>query len=166
MESAVLGNVLGIISVVLGAIGIFITLQIKTKIDNKDKLIDSLITNTKKSQLFWKSFDELADKEVVIQNLEDKSIPCDFGVNSIRESQSYYISNENGYLFLLEIYHGDPEVMSPKYDTLALIIYKRNDDICSLSDFERIEQKRLKELKALIQNSNTYFSLANELINN
>lgn len=164
MESAILSNVLGIISIIIGIIGIVISLQIKKKIDNKDKLIESLISNTRKSNLLWKPFAEIENKEQIVNYLDDNNIPCDWGVNTIRESQSYYISNEDGYILLLEIFHGFPEVTSPEEDTLALIIYQKNNEACSLSDFEKIEQYRLKDLKSLIQKQNTFFSLANEIV--
>ena len=164
MDSPVLSNVLGISSLIVGIVGVIISLQIKKRIDNKDKLIKTLIRRTKQSMLNWEELSQLEEKDAIINKLEEKNIPCDYGVNTIREKQSYYLGNEKGYILLLEIYHGDPDVMSPEYDTLALMIYKKDNDVCSLSDFEKIEQKKLKELKKLIQNRNPFFALANEVI--
>lgn len=164
MDSPILSNVLGIISLIIGAIGIIISLQIKRRVDNKDALVKTLIRRTKQSTLNWKSLSQLAEKKEIINTLEEKGTPCDYNVNTIRENQSYYLCNEEGFILLLEIYHGDPEVMSPKYDTLALMIYKKNNAVCSLSDFEKVEQKKLKKLNKLIQNSNSFFGLANEII--
>lgn len=164
MDSPVLSNVLGISSLIIGIVGVIISLQIKKRIDNKDKLIKTLIRRTKQSMLNWEELSQLEEKNVIINKLEEKNIPCDYGVNTIREEQSYYLGDEKGYILLLEIYHGDPDVMSPEYDTLALVIYKKDNGVCSLSDFEKIEQKKLKELKKLIQNRNPFFVLANEII--
>lgn len=164
MDSPILSNVLGMISLMIGIMGIIISLQIKRRIDNKDAFIKTLIRRTKQSMLNWKVLSQLADKEAIINKLEEKRLPCDYNFNTIRESQSYYLCNDEGYILLLEIYHGDPEVMSPEYDTLALLIYKKNNDVCSLSDFEKVEQKKLKELKRLIRKSNSFFSLANEIV--
>ena len=164
MDSPVLSNVLGMISLVIGIIGIIISLQIKNRIDNKDALIKTLLRRTRQSALHWKNLSQLKEKEVIINRLEEKGIPCDYGVNTIREDQSYYLCNDDGFILLLEIYHGDPEATSPEYDTLALMIYKKDNEVCSLSDFEKVEQKKLKELKKLIQESNSFYSLANEII--
>lgn len=164
MDSPILSNILGICSLTIGIVGVIISLQIKRRIDDKNKLIKNLIRRTKQSTLNWEKFSQLADKGVIINKLEEKNIPCDYCINTIKEDQSYYIGNEKGYILLLEICHGDPDVVSPKYDTLALMIYKKNNTVCSLSDFEKIEQKKLKKLKSLIKNRNCFLTLANEII--
>lgn len=164
MDSPILSNVLGVISLIVSVIGIIISVQIKCRIDDKDVLIKTLISRTKRSALNWKNLSQLTEKKIIINTLEEKGIPCDYCINTIRESQSYYLCNEEGFILLLEIYHGDPKLMSPEYDTFALMIYKKNNTVCSLSDFEKVEQKKLKKLKKLIQNSNSFYSLANEII--
>ena len=106
----------------------------------------------------------LDEKESIVRLLEEKGLPCDYDNNTIRESQSYYINNNDGYILLLELYHGDPAVMSPKYDTLGLFIVTKEKEACSLSDFEKVEQKKLKELKYHIQSYNNLFGLVNEIM--
>lgn len=61
MDSPILSNVLGIISLIIGAIGIIISLQIKRRVDNKDALVKTLIRRTKQSTLNWKSLSQLAE---------------------------------------------------------------------------------------------------------
>lgn len=61
MDSPILSNVLGIISLIIGAIGIIISLQIKRRVDNKDALVKTLIRRTKQSILNWKSLSQLAE---------------------------------------------------------------------------------------------------------
>lgn len=157
LSSSLLGNALGLA-------GIIISLQIKKKIDDKNSLIKKLVYKTKQSTLYWKNFYMLDEKESIVRLLEEKGLPCDYGNNTIRESQSYYINNNDGYILLLELYHGDPAEMSPKYDTLGLLIVTKEKEVCSLSDFEKVEQKKLKELKHHIQSYNNLFGLVNEIM--
>ena len=43
MDSPILSNILKIISLIIGVIGIIISLQIKSRVDNKDALFKTLI---------------------------------------------------------------------------------------------------------------------------
>lgn len=61
MDSPILSNVLEIISLIIGIIGIIILLQIKSRVDNKDALVKTLIRRTKQSILNWKSLSQLAE---------------------------------------------------------------------------------------------------------
>lgn len=60
MDSPILSNILEIISLIIGVIGIIISLQIKRRVDNKDALVKTLIRRTKQSILNWKSLSQLA----------------------------------------------------------------------------------------------------------
>jgi hypothetical protein len=61
MDSPILSNILEIISLIIGVIGIIISLQIKRRVDNKDALVKTLIRRTKQSILNWKSLSQLAE---------------------------------------------------------------------------------------------------------
>lgn len=61
MDSPILSNILVIISLIIGVIGIIISLQIKSRVDNKDALVKTLIRRTKQSILNWKSLSQLAE---------------------------------------------------------------------------------------------------------
>lgn len=61
MDSPILSNILEIISLIIGVIGIIISLQIKSRVDNKDALVKTLIRRTKQSTLNWKSLSQLAE---------------------------------------------------------------------------------------------------------
>ena len=61
MASPILSNILEIISLIIGVIGIIISLQIKRRVDNKDALFKTLIRRTKQSILNWKSLSQLAE---------------------------------------------------------------------------------------------------------
>lgn len=61
MDSPILSNILEIISLIIGVIGIIISLQIKSRVDNKDALFKTLIRRTKQSILNWKSLSQLAE---------------------------------------------------------------------------------------------------------
>lgn len=61
MDSPILSNILEIIFLIIGVIGIIISLQIKSRVDNKDALVKTLIRRTKQSILNWKSLSQLAE---------------------------------------------------------------------------------------------------------
>ena len=61
MDSPILSNILEIIFLIIGVIGIIISLQIKRRVDNKDALVKTLIRRTKQSILNWKSLSQLAE---------------------------------------------------------------------------------------------------------
>lgn len=83
---------------------------------------EGLIEKTKTGKLEWmplSSFHKMRDLDMEFDN---GFASIDFGVNSIRENNSYYFKFNDGYVFLFEIYHGDSEVTSPEMDTLALMV--------------------------------------------
>lgn len=87
-----------------------------------DGFTAGLIEKTKMGKLEWMplaSFHKMRDLDMEFDN---GFASIDFGVNSIRENNSYYFKFNDGYVFLFEIYHGDPEVTSPEMDTLALMV--------------------------------------------
>lgn len=61
MDSPILSNALGIISLIIGVIGMIISSQIKSRVDNEDALVKTLIRRTKQSTLNWKSLSQLAE---------------------------------------------------------------------------------------------------------
>ena len=61
MDSTILSNILVIISLIIGVIGIIISLQIKSRVDNEDALVKTLIRRTKQSTLNWESLSQLAE---------------------------------------------------------------------------------------------------------
>lgn len=61
MDSPILSNILGIISLIIGVIRIIISLQIKSRVDNEDALVKTLIRRTKQPTLNWKSLSQLAE---------------------------------------------------------------------------------------------------------
>lgn len=61
MDSPILSNILVIISLIIGVIGIIISLQIKSRVDNEDALVKTLIRRTKQSTLNWESLSQLAE---------------------------------------------------------------------------------------------------------
>mgnify|MGYP001025816195 FL=1 len=87
-----------------------------------DGFTEGLIEKTKMGKLKWmplSSFHKMRDLDMEFDN---GFASIDFGVNSIRENNSYYFKFNDGYVFLFEIYHGDPEVTSPEMDALALMV--------------------------------------------
>lgn len=165
LTCSVTGNVLGIISIILGVWSILISLRIKQDIKDKDTIIDLLIEKTKYGRITWKPIVDCKEFEEIEDFLVDNWIPCDYGVNSIRYSQSYYIKSRKGYLLLLELYHGFPEITSPELDTIALIEFDNKKSAICISNFEEIEQAELYTLKNLIQNRNIEYSVINTILN-
>ena len=87
---------------------------------------EGLIEKTKKGKLEWmplSSFYKMKDLDIEFDN---GFAGIDFGVNNIRENNSYFFKYNDGYVFLFEIYHGDPDVTSPEMDTLALMVKINN----------------------------------------
>lgn len=163
--SSELGNTVGILSLFFGIWGVLLALNIKRVIDNKENTLKKLLGKTKNGSLCWNRFYDCSEKESILAVLDERGIPCDFGVNSVRETQSFYLENAKGYILLLEIYHGDPDVTSPELDTLALIIYEKSGKVSCLSDFERIEQKKLYELKDIILQADSAYQIINDILN-
>lgn len=116
--------------------------------------VEGLIEKTKEGKLEWRPFSVFEEKREIFKELENGRGNFDYGVNSIRESASYYLQSGEGYVFLFVIYHGDPSITSPAMDTLRLMVKVNNilplDD---LSDcFGEEEQEWLESLKQLIEN--------------
>lgn len=115
--------------------------------------IDGITSKTKEKKIEWKPFATFTEKREIINELENGRGGFDYGVNSIRESKSYYFQSHEGYVFLFEIYHGDPDVMSPAMDTIGLMV-KINSSLPldNLSNYSVDEQEALEGLKLLVEN--------------
>jgi len=123
-------------------------------IDSINAFIEGLIEKTKKQQLEWKPLFSLPIWDEIKQELETEDHSIDFGFNSIRVSNSYYLKSGNGYIFLFEIYHGLPEITSPEMDTVALMVKINNYlPIENLTTFTEDEQEQLRTLQILIANN-------------
>lgn len=114
--------------------------------------VEGLISKTKKNELDWKPLSLLDKWHSIEGELEDERISIDFLVNSVRVSKSYYLQSGEGYVFLFEIYHGNPEVTSPEMDTMALMV-KINDALLidDLSSYSEEEQENLRTLQILVE---------------
>ena len=117
--------------------------------------IEGLIEKTKNGRLEWFPFSLCEDRSSILDELySDENNYIDWGVNSIRISSSYYLKHNDGYVFLFEIYHGDPDVTSPMMDTIGLMVKIHSFlPINNLSNYSASEQEQLEELKLLIDNS-------------
>lgn len=115
--------------------------------------IEGLVEKTKLRKLEWQPFSGFKDKREIIAELEYGRGGFDYGVNSIRESNSYFLQSGDGYVFLFEIYHGDPDVTSPSMDTIGLMV-KVNSvlPLDNLSRYGEEEQELLESLKLLVEN--------------
>ena len=121
--------------------------------DQVKSFIDGLIKKTKEGKLDWQPFSTFKEKREIIVELENGRGGFNYGVNSIRQSKSYFLQSGDGYVFLFEIYHGDPEVTSPAMDTIGLMIKINNIlPLDNLSNFGEEEQETLENLKLLIEN--------------
>lgn len=118
-----------------------------------ESFIDGLIKKTKEGKLDWKPFSTFKEKREIIVELENGRGGFDYGMNSIRQSKSYFLQSGDGFVFLFEIYHGDPEVTSPAMDTIGLMV--KINSVLPLDDLSRFgeeEQEALENLKLLIEN--------------
>lgn len=121
--------------------------------DQVESFIDGLIKKTKEGKLDWKPFSTFKEKREIIVELENGRGGFDYGVNSIRQSKSYFLQSGDGFVFIFEIYHGDPEVTSPAMDTIGLMVKINNVlPLDNLSSFSEEEQEALENLKLLIEN--------------
>ncbi len=121
--------------------------------DQVESFINGLIKKTKDGKLDWKPFSTFKEKREIIVELENGRGGFDYGVNSIRQSKSYFFQSGDGFVFLFEIYHGDPEVTSPAMDTIGLMVKINNVlPLDNLSNFGEEEQEALENLKLLIEN--------------
>ena len=115
--------------------------------------IEGITSKTREKKIEWCPFSAFSEKREIIVELENGRGGFDYGVNSIRESKSYYFQSSGGYVFLFEIYHGDPEVTSPAMDTIGLMV-KINSSLPldNLSNYSVDEQEALEGLKLLVEN--------------
>lgn len=113
---------------------------------------NGLIEKTKAGRLKWKPLVLYSGWEEIESELIRRNIPADYNANSIRVETSYYLESGEGVVLLLEIVHGYPEVTSPEYDTLALLV-KVNTllPIDNLTYFNDEEQEQLRALHLLIE---------------
>lgn len=119
--------------------------------DQVENFIDGLIKKTRQNELEWQLFNACKDKYEILKEIENGRGKFDPGVNTIRESASYYIEVDSGKVFLFEIFHGDPKVTSPQYDTLSLMV--KINDILPLDNIAMDNvQEDLMSLKLLIEN--------------
>ena len=120
--------------------------------DRVERFIEGLISQTKSGKLIWHPFALCKCKDSIYKELDNGRGGFDYGVNSVRESSSYFLESGDGYVFLFEIYHGDPEVTSPEMDTVGLMI-KVNPylPLENLTSFTADEQKQLQIRKIIIE---------------
>ncbi len=117
------------------------------------QFVSGLITETKRGKLDWKPFAVCEIKAEVLEDIENGAGDFDPGVNSVRVSNSFYLKSGSGYVFVFEIYHGDPIVTSPELDTVSLMV--KINDALPLDDLSGYgnekEQRRLETLKMAIE---------------
>lgn len=121
-----------------------------------DEIINSfkegLIEKTKAGELNWKPlswFDDWKHMETIVEN--GNNVP-DFEVNSIRISNSFYLKTGEGYVFLFELCHGNPEITSPEMDTIALMVrINQSYPVENLTSFAEEEQKQLRILQLYVE---------------
>lgn len=121
--------------------------------DRVEGFIEGLISQTKNEKLKWQPFGLCKCKNSIYEELENGRGGFDYGLNSVRESASYFLESGEGYVFLFEIYHGDPDITSPEMDTVGLMI-KVNPylPLENLTNYTTDEQKQLEILKIIIEN--------------
>ncbi len=116
--------------------------------------IEGLIDKTTQGLLNWKNLTVFPSWDQIDQELRREDFPVDFeNMNTVRMQNSYFLQSGNGYVFLFEIFHGNPEVTSPEMDSVALVV-KINDALAvdCLSNFNEEEQARLRTLQLSIEN--------------
>lgn len=122
--------------------------------ENIEGFVNNLIDLTRKGKMNWMPLSFFHKMGDLNREFDSGFAGIDFGVNSIRESQSYFLKSNDGYVFLFEIYHGDPEVTSPELDTLALMV-KINSAVpiynLSANMGTKEHQESLEILKLLIE---------------
>ena len=117
-----------------------------------DAFISGLIRKTNEKCLEWKSYLICPIRRDVNEEIYNGRAGFDVGINSIRESKSYYFSAGEGYVFLFEVFHGDPEVTSPELDTISLMVkINASAHLDDLSLYGSNEQQRLEELRLLVE---------------
>lgn len=116
--------------------------------------IEGLIEKTKDKELEWRPFSLCPVKSEIYIELENGRANFDYGMNSIRESKSYFLGAREGYVFLFEIYHGDSAVTSPAMDSVSLMVKINNIlPLNDISNYSVQEQELLERLKLLIEHN-------------
>ena len=92
------------------------------KAEQVESFIEGLIVKTKERKLDWRPFSAFNEKREIIVELENGRGCFDYAVSSIRETKSCFLQLGEGFVFLFDIYHGDPEVTSPAKDTIGLMV--------------------------------------------
>lgn len=119
-----------------------------------ERFTEGLIRKTKEGKLQWMPLSSFQKMRDINREFDNGFAGIDFGLNSVRESASYFLKCNEGYVFLFEIYHGDPDVTLPEMDTLQLMV-KINSAVpvinlsSHMCDAEYLEM--LETLKLLIE---------------
>lgn len=140
------------------------------------KFLSCLVDMTKNDKIEWKPFSSYKWRKTVYAELENGCGDFDYSTNTIKDSASYYFKYKNGYVFLFEIYHGDSDVTSPQWDTLALMVKVDNVmPLQNITDYNSYEmQSKLKTLRLLVEYNieqkynlpDALYNFMNEIINN
>lgn len=122
--------------------------------DQIEGFVEGLIEKTKKSKFDWMPLSSFYKMRDLNMEFDTGFAGIDFGVNSIREDNSYFFKYNEGYVFLFEICHGDPEITSSEMDTLALMVKINNAiPVINLSSHmsSQEHQENLSTLKLLVE---------------
>ncbi len=113
---------------------------------------EALIEKTKEKKLDWKPLSQYKGWNSIEDMVAVGNNVPDFRVDSIRVSNSFYLESGEGYVFLFEVFHGNPEITSPEMDTIALMV-KVNQllPIENLSFFTEEEQEQLSILQLYVE---------------
>ncbi len=116
-----------------------------------DEFIDALIDGSKHGTVDWDTFSVCDIKYEIMREINHGAAKFDPMVNSVREYESYFFKSGQGYVFLFNVFHGDPEVTSPDMDTESLMV--KVSDSLPLIDItmENDEDNRLDTLKILAE---------------
>lgn len=115
---------------------------------------DRLIEKTKEQKLKWLPLAYFHKMVDLNDEFDVGFASIDFGVNSIRERNSFFLKSKEGYVFLFEIYHGDSDVTSPGLDSLQLMV--KINKVLPIENLSRYvdseeHQDKLAVLKLLIE---------------
>lgn len=121
--------------------------------DMIEHFIENLIEKTMSAKLDWKNLSSFPRWDDIDLELRKEDFPIDFeNMNSVRMQNSYYLQSGEGFVFLCEVYHGDPEVTSPEMDTVALMVKINNAlPVELLSRYGDDQQKALRKLQLAVE---------------
>lgn len=122
--------------------------------ENVENFIEGLLDKTKAGELDWMPFSTFKDKREISREFENGRANSGYSPESVREPNSYYLKSGDGFVFLFEVCHGDPDVISPAMDTIELMV-KINSvlPLDNLSNYGGEEgQEMLERLKLLVEN--------------